>query len=172
MNAFRPDPGPRPSGPRCGFRSRPRSGRGRRGLSLLEVLAASAVLAAALAPALRVTRSALLAADAADRRERCLTVAADRLERLMAAAAADWAGTVDGTPDVAAADAGGYPGLRVYALASDRARYGGLPGRLAAVGALAWSDDDGDGRPDPGEPQALLVTAVARLTAYEHHARR
>jgi hypothetical protein len=136
----------------------------------LEVLAASAVTAIALAPALRITRTALLTADRLDRQERCLTVANDRIESLMVRTAADWDGTVTGSVSGASAGVSGYPNLRLYSLVTDASGEGGVPGRLAVVGTLVFYDDDGDWNPDANEPQALLATAVARLTAYEHHA--
>ena len=142
----------------------------RSGLTLLETLAASAVIAAALTPALRITRAALLTADRLDRQERCLTVANDRLESLLVRAAADWDATVTGAATDAGAAAPGYPGLRASDLATDAAGAGGIPGRLAALSVLAWYDDDGDGVADPDEPRATLATALARLTAYERHA--
>ena len=147
----------------------PRPRRRRSGLTLLEVLAASVVIALALAPALRVTRTALLTADRTDRQERCLTVANDRLEYLMARVAADWDATVTGAAATQAAAVPGYPGLRFTETASDAAPHDGLPGRLATVAVAAWYDDDGDATLDAGEPQARLATQVARLTAYELH---
>jgi len=143
--------------------------RDRSGLTLLEVLAASGVIAAALAPALRITRSALLTADRLDRQERCLTVANDRVELLMARTAADWDTVVTGTPTYASSAVPGYPGMRSYDLVSDSPAYGGIAGRLAAVGTLTWYDEDGDGVADAGEPQVQLGTAVARMSAYEKH---
>ena len=141
----------------------------RGGLTLLEVIAASVVIASALAPALRITREALLAADRADRQERCLALATDRVEWLMARAAADWDGTATGAVTGGALPVPGYPGLRRHDLVTQSAFYGGIPGRLASVGSVVWSDDDGDGVVDAGEPQAVLATQVARVTAYELH---
>ena len=157
-------------GPRPADRRRPCRPARRAGLTLLEILAASAVLAVALAPALRVTRDALLAADRLDRRERCLTTATDRLESLMVRTSADWDAVVTGAPVFAPASVPGYPALRTSEFASDAATHGGIPGRLATVGCLAWYDGDGDGTADPDEPQALLATLVARVTAYERYA--
>ena len=151
-------------------RPAPRARR-RSGLTLLEVLAASVVIALALAPALRVTRTALLTADRTDRQERCLTVANDRVEYLMARAAADWDAAVTNAVAAAPVAVPGYPGMRAYELTTDAAAFDGIPGRLASLGALAWYDEDGDGTPDAAEPQALLSTQVARLTAYELHVR-
>lgn len=164
---------PPPRRPSCLHRPRPcssgrrRSPRPRSGLTLLEVLAASAVLAVALAPALRITRTALLTADRLDRQERCLTVANDRVEVLMARTAADWDTVVTGAPVYASAAVPGYPGMRAYDMSTDSPGYGGIAGRLAAVGTLTWYDEDGDGMADADEPQVQLGTAVARLTAYE-----
>ena len=144
--------------------------RRRGGLTLLEVLGASVVLATALAPALRITRSAVLAADRLDRQERCLTAANDRIEFLMSRAAADWDAVVTGTLTDASAAVSGYPGLRASDVVTDSASYGGIPGRLAGVVTRVWYDEDADGVADAGEPQVLLATAVARMTAYERHA--
>ncbi|MFH5805319.1 hypothetical protein [Alienimonas sp. DA493] len=153
-----------PTAPR---RSSPRR---RSGATLLEVLAASIVLALALAPALRIAREAVLAADRLDRQERCLTVANDALEFMMARAAADWDGNVTGTANLVPVVVPGYPGMRSYQLTTDSTTYGGVPGRMAVAGALVWYDDDGDSSPDADEPQALLASGVARMTAYEQQA--
>ena len=136
----------------------------------MEVLAASVVIAVALAPALRLTRAAVLTADRLDRQERCLTVANDRVEFLMASAAADWDGTVTGTLAGAPAGVPGYAGLEALHVVTDAAAGGGIPGRLAAIRVLVWDDADADGTLNPGEPQVVLDTAVARMTAYEQHA--
>ena len=133
------------------------------------MLAASTVLAIALAPALRITRTALLTADRLDRQERCLTVANDRIEFLMARTVADWDALV-GSGGGGAAGVPGYPGLRTAETVSDAAAAGGVPGRLTAIGVTAWYDDDGDGALDAGEPHVRLNVLVARLTAYELHA--
>lgn len=137
---------------------------------MLEVVAASIVLAIALAPALRITREALQTADRLDRQERCLTVANDVVESLMARAAADWDGNVTGTSNLVPVAVPGYPGMKSYQMTTDSSTYGGVPGRLAAVGTLVWYDDDGDSTPDASEPQVLQATAVARMAAYETHA--
>ncbi len=146
----------------------PPSSRG--GLTLLEVIAASGVIATALAPALRITRTALLTADRLDRQERCLTVANDHIESLMARTVADWDTVVSPTATTASAAVSGYPGMRARDLSTDAAAAGGVAGRLASVSTLIWYDDDGDAVHDSGEPSVTLATAVARLTAYEQHA--
>ncbi|NNJ26267.1 type IV pilus modification PilV family protein [Alienimonas chondri] len=151
-------------------RSRRKALPARAGLTLLEVIAASGVIALALAPALRMTRTALMAADRLDRQERCLTAANDRIETLMARTAADWDGQVTSTPVYSTVAVDGYPGMRASELTTDSTSYGGIPGRLAAIGTLTWYDEDGDASPDADEPQALLTVAVARLSAYEAHA--
>lgn len=149
---------------------RPRPARRARiGLTLLEVIAASVVLAVALAPALRIVRGALNAADRTDRQERCLALATDRVEFLLARTAADWS-TVTNAVEDAAVPVPGYPGLRRSDFTTVAPEYGGIPDRLASVGSLVWSDDDGDGVPDPAEPQAVLASQVAKLTAYEYRA--
>ncbi|MEM9700961.1 MAG: prepilin-type N-terminal cleavage/methylation domain-containing protein [Planctomycetota bacterium] len=146
--------------------SRPR----RSGLTLLEVVAASVVLAIALAPALRIVRTALLAADRIDRQERCLMTATDRIEYLMSRGAADWAATEDPAHQHSSAAVPGYPGLRLRDDVWDSPAVGGIQDRLANIEVTAWYDDDGDAALDADEPQVTLTTAVARLTAYELHA--
>ncbi|QDT15828.1 type IV pilus modification PilV family protein [Alienimonas californiensis] len=143
--------------------------RRRSGTTLLEVVAASIVLAIALAPALRMTREAVQAADRLDRQERCLTVASDLVELGMARTAADWDGRV-GIATVLPIAVPGYPGMKALELTSDSAAYGGVPGRLATVGAFVWYDEDGDSVVDSTEPQVLLASAVARMASYESHA--
>jgi hypothetical protein len=141
---------------RCNTRRR------RRAFSLLEMIAATALTAGTLAPALAVMRDAMAASREGVQRGLIANYAASTLESQAALAMRSWAaGTVTGN---FAAD--GYATIRYSAVKSDAPADGGLTNRLMSIRVTAYEDADGDSVADAGELKITLRTKVAKLTSY------
>lgn len=130
--------------------------------TLLELIAATALLSITLVPALRLLR------DSFEQGERIETIAAmttlcvSKLEEHLNLAGAAWAaGTTAGD-----FSAEGRADLRYVAVRSDDAAAGGITDRLMAVTVTVWQDLDGDGSKDSGEPFVDLASKVAKMVRY------
>ena len=133
-----------------------------RGQTLLELIAASALLAATLTPA--VPNSARTPEQ--DRRletlELLTTLCADKLEQHMVLTASSWSvATTSGD-----FSANGYAQLRFSVTCSDDAAAGGVVDQLMAITATVWEDANGNAVLDSGEPSTMFRTKVARLAGY------
>ena len=135
----------------------------RRGHSLLEVLVASALMAVALVPALRLMRDGLGMARKVESRELLTTFCTSKLEEHLALVSAGWQ-TGNYSGDFSAE---GHPNLRFGVTRSDSGGDGGISDQLMAVVATAWDDLDGDGSLDDGEPVVVLGSKVAKLASYQ-----
>lgn len=134
----------------------------RRGVSLLEMIAAAALTAGTLGPALAVMRDAMAASRAGVQRGLIANYAASTLESQAASVMRSWTtGTVTGN---FAAD--GYASIKYSAVRSDAPADGGLTNRLMSIRVTAYDDADGDSVADAGEPTIMLRTKVARLASY------
>ena len=135
----------------------------RRGNSLLEVLVASALMAIALVPALRLMRDGLRINREVEGRELAMTFCTSKLEEHLALVGANWQnGNYSGDFSVE-----GHPGLRFQVTCSDAVADGGIAGQLMAVVATAWSDTNGNGALDTGEPAVVMASKVAKLSGYQ-----
>lgn len=140
--------------------------RATRGQTLLELVVASVLLAATLAPALRLTRDAM-------RTDREIETAAvlnsyciSEMERHMALGAADWStGTSSGS-----FASQGYPNLRYEVVRSDNPADGGIESELMAIISTVWQDVDGNGEWDAGEPRVVYATKIAAMSGYQETA--
>lgn len=143
--------------------ARSRSAR-RTAFSLLEMIAATALTAGTLAPALVVMRDAMAASRAGVRRTLVANYATATLESQAALVMQNWAnGTVTGN---FAAD--GYASIKFSAVKSDAPADGGLTNRLMEITVTAYDDVDGDSVADSAEAQVTIRTKVARLSSYIH----
>ncbi len=130
---------------------------------MLEVLLASALMAIALVPALRLMRDGLRISREVETRELLTTFCTSKLEEHLALASPGWqTGSYSGD-----FSAEGYPSLRFEVTRSDAVADGGIVDELMAVVATAWDDLDGNGSLDNGEPAVVLASKLAELASYE-----
>ena len=134
-----------------------------RGHTLLEVLIASALIAIALVPALRLMGNSLRIGSDLEDKELLTTFCTSKLEEHLALVSIDWlSGTYTGN-----FSAEGYATLRFSVTRSDAAADGGITDQLMAVVATTWADLDGDGSLDSDEPSVEFGSKVAKLASYE-----
>jgi len=140
-----------------------RSVRGRRrAFSLLEMIAATALTAGTLAPALAVMRDAMAVSREGVQRGLVANYAVSVLENQAALVMQSWTnGTVTGN-----FSADGYSAIKYSAVKSDAPADGGLTNRLMSIRVTAYQDVDGDSVADAGEVKVTIRTKVARLTSY------
>lgn len=134
----------------------------RRGQSLLELVAAVTLIAAALVPALRMMRDALEQSRRVETQELLSTLCVSKLEEHLALVFANWSATT--VAGDFAAD--GYAQVRFRVVRSDDALQGGIADRLMAVTATVWEDQDGDTVLDVGEPSTVLASKAAKIEGY------
>jgi hypothetical protein len=145
--------------------SRRRSVR-RTGQSLLEVIAASTIIAAALVPALRMMRDSLRISRDLETAELMTTLCVSKLEEVMAQTSATWElGNLAG--DYAAQ---GRNDVRFLVIRSDEVAAGGLKDELMAVSVTVWHDKNGNSGKDAGEPGITFGTKISRLLGYQDKA--
>jgi hypothetical protein len=141
-----------------------RGRRPRRAFSLVEMVAATALVAGTLAPALAVMRDAMAASREAYRRSLVANYAATALEYAAAVAMQSWTpGTVTGNL------AGeGHAALRYTVTYSDAPAGGGLTGRLMHIQAVVYDDANGNAAQDAAEIAVRMRTKVAKLVTYQN----
>jgi prepilin-type N-terminal cleavage/methylation domain-containing protein len=143
-------------------RSTGRRTRGQSGFSLLEMLAATAIVAGTLAPALAVMRDAMAISREAVQRNLISNYAVQVLEGQAALAMQNWSnGTVSGN---FASD--GYSTIKYTAVRSDAVASGGLVNRLMHIQVTAYEDKDADSVADSNELKVSVRTKVAKMTNY------
>jgi hypothetical protein len=138
----------------------------RKAYSLLEVVMASSICAAALVPALALLRDGMTLADIIDTRHLLLSYGVSKMEEQLAIVAAGWA-TGSLTGDFAA---DGHANIRFTVSRSDDPANGGLTNRLMSVTVTTYSDDDGDDVMDAGEMRTTLTTKIAKTVNYANKA--
>jgi type II secretory pathway pseudopilin PulG len=141
-------------------RRRPR----RCAFSLVEMIAATALMAGTLAPALAVMRDAMAVSREASRRQLLAVYAVQALEYYAAVTMQNW---TNGTIDTSAA-ADGHPNIRGQITKSDAVVDGGSPSRLMHIQVVAYDDADGDAVRDANELTVRVRTKIAKLTTYEN----
>jgi len=141
-----------------------RSSRNRAGVSLLELIAASTILALTLVPSLRLMRDSLKVSRQIEVRECLATTAMGALEHQAQQVAAEWK-MASGT-DRSYGQLAGYPQVVVDFETSDSPSQGGLRDSLAVVSVSAFEDQNGNGRRDKAEAEVAFSTKVARLQSY------
>jgi len=135
-----------------------------RGFSLLEMVAASALMASILVPALAVMRDAMAKGRDLGRRNLLANYAASILEEQAAVGAAGWVNeTVTGSYT-----ADGYPDIRYSVVKSDDPADGGITSQLMHVQVTVFDDADQDTVADADELQVLFRTKIAKLESYEN----
>ena len=136
--------------------------RARRAYSLLEVMLASAICAAALVPALAFLRDGVALGEIIDTRHMLLNCGVSKMEEQQAIVGATWAtGTVAGN---FAAD--GQSSIRFSAVRSDSPASGGIANQLMNISVTTYSDDNGNSAMDTSEARLVFTTKVAKLVSY------
>ena len=138
----------------------------RRGQSLLEVIAASTIIATALVPALRMMRDSLEVSRSVEEADLMSTLCVDKLEEHMSKVAGNWnKTTVSG--DFAALEGRSY--LQFQVTKSDAVPDGGISDRLMAITAVVWNDANGNGSLDGGEKKVTFATKVSKFISYKNY---
>jgi hypothetical protein len=140
----------------------------RRGTTLLELVAASTVIATALVPALRIMRDSLRISRQLEVREAMATIAMSVLEQESARVSGKW--TMQTATHRQPGIDSGYPSVIAVSAVSDSLARGGVPDSLAVVSVTAFEDANGTGRLDDNEPSITFATKIAGLTSYHFEA--
>ena len=151
--------------------TRPRTRRGRfiapaarRGFSLVEMVAATALVAGTLAPALAVMRDAMRVSREGGRRNLLANYAVQTLETYTALSMQAWTtGTAAGNEL-----ADGHPTIRFQVTCSDSPVNGGITDRLMHLQVVVFDDADNDAVFDANELNVRVRTKIAKLATYEN----
>lgn len=136
--------------------------RARHGNTLIELVAATTVLAIALVPALRIMRDALAVEEDLEYATAMSTLCAGRLEQTLAATAASW----NTSAESGSYSSLGYSRLKYAVSKSDAPASGGLTNQLIAITATVWDDADSDSVLDTGEKRVQFSSKLAKLAVY------
>jgi type II secretory pathway pseudopilin PulG len=150
----------------CERRARCRQVRGIRAFSLVEMVAATALIAGVLAPALVAMRDAMTISRETTGRQLLANYAVQGLESYAASTMQNW---TTGTFTTSAA-ADGHPSIRTVVTSSDVPANGGIAGRLMHLRLTVYDDSDNDSVQDANELSVRLRTKVAKLATYENEA--
>ena len=136
----------------------------RNAFTLLELIAAAALVAGTLVPATAIMRRAMELSRDATQRNLLGIYAVRVLETQSAQAMRNWTNaTVTGD-----FSAEGYSSIRYTATRSDDPANGGIIGRLMHIQATIYDDANGNAALDAGEVQVAFRTKVAKLSSYEN----
>ena len=140
----------------------------RRGTTLLELVAASTVIAVALVPALRIMRDSLRVSRQLEVREAMATIAMSVLEQEASRVSGQW--NMQTTTHRDPGRNSGYPSILAVSTTTDSTKGGGIPGSLAVVDVTAFEDSNRSGTFDANEPSIKFATKIAGLTSYRFEA--
>jgi hypothetical protein len=134
--------------------------RPRTGQSLLEMIAATTIIAIALIPALKLMRDSIRIGRQTETANILATFSMSKLEEHLARTAASWVTTTDSgaIPN--------YNGLRYEVTKVNE----GIGSGLMRITSIAYEDGNGNGAYDAGERNATFVSKVAKNVAYEQEA--
>ena len=133
-----------------------------RGYSLLDTMAAGAVMAIVLVPSLSAMRHGLEFSRDAEVLQTTTTLCVGKMEEQLAEVAASF----NETTDAGTFSAQGLEGYKVSLWGDSNGFRGGIPDRLMVIEVTVWKDDDGDSVLDAGEINTILKTNVAKLATY------
>ena len=134
----------------------------RKGNTLIELVAATTVLAIALVPALRLMRDALAVEEEIEYAAAMSTLCVNQLEQSLAKTEAAW----NTTAESGSYSSLGYSRLKYTVSKSDAPANGGLTNRLIAITATVWDDADSDNVLDTGEKRVQFSSKLAKLAVY------
>ena len=135
----------------------------RRGHSLIELVAASFIIAIALAPALQMMRDSLKLSQELEVADMMSTLCVNKLEESLAKVYATW----DTTSTSGDFSAQGYPQLKFQVTKSDQYAGGGIPGQLMATTATVWNDANGNNAWDTNEQQVQFASKLSYTVSYK-----
>jgi type II secretory pathway pseudopilin PulG len=145
-------------------RSRLRCAASRRAFSLVEMIAATALVAGTLAPALAVMRDAMAISRESTRRNLLAVYAVQALEYASGVTMQGWAtGTSLGN-----FASEGHPAIRYVVTRSDAPANGGITGLLMHVQVTMFDDVNGNTALDANEVSVRFRTKVAKLLTYQN----
>jgi type II secretory pathway pseudopilin PulG len=132
--------------------------------SLVELIAATALVTGTLAPALAVMRDAMAVSRETARRNLLALYAVQVLEYSSGASMQGWTpGTTTGN-----FASEGHPAIRYVVTRSDAPANGGLTNQLMHVQTTVFDDANGNSTLDAGEESVRFRTKVARLLTYQN----
>lgn len=147
--------------PRSAPNAEPR--RGCAGYSLIEVVAAIALMSATLVPAMQLVRRGMEVGEETDRRSLLAAYGVSQLEQQEAAVATSWStGTL--SSDYAA---DGHPDIRFDTVTSDDPLSGGVIDVLMDLRTTVYYDANGNNALDSDELRTEYRTKVGRFATYE-----
>lgn len=138
--------------------------RRRHGFSLVEMIAATALMAGTLAPALAIMRDAMAISRECTTRTLLANYAVQVLESQSALVMQNW--TNETATGNFATD--GHSTLKYEAVKSDAPASGGLADRLMHIQVTVYEDIDSDSIADAGEMKVKFRTKVAKLASYQN----
>ena len=136
------------------------------GHTLLELIMATAIVAATLVPALSLLRDGMALSREVDRRNLMATYCVATLEEHLAIVGASWS-TGNASGDFTA---DGYPNLRFTVQRSDQPSDGGIANRLMSVIVTVYDDLDQNDVLGADEPRIVFRSKMARLATYTYEA--
>jgi hypothetical protein len=136
----------------------------RRGQTLLELVAASTIIAVALVPALRIMRDAIRVGRETEMANLIATFSVSKLEQSLAETAGSWS-TTTLSGNFASE---GYSQVRYVVVRSDSSGDGGIPNVVMAISSTVWEDRDGDSAWDAGELRSVFASKLAKSVAYSN----
>lgn len=136
----------------------------KQGFSLLEMLAAAALVTGTVVPALAVIRDSMATSRDLHRRQLLSNYAVRILEDRAAFVATNWVNAViDGD-----FSADSHANIRYKLILSDDPSDGGLVGQLMNLSVTVYDDADANDSLDVGELQEVYRTKVAKMNSYEN----
>jgi len=139
----------------------------RDGQTLLELIAATTIIATALVPALRMMRDSLRVSRDLETAGFMTSLCVSTLEREAARSVVSW-DTLGSTGDFASE---GRPDLRFQVTKSDDGSAGGIPNLLMAARVLVWHDRNANGAFDDGEPSVTFATKLCKTMGFQDEAK-
>ena len=134
----------------------------RRAFSLLEMIAATGLVAGTLVPTIAVLRDAMVQSREAVRRQFLANYAVLVLESQAALVMQNW--TSASTNGNFSSD--GHPNVKYLAVQTDQPASGGIVDRLMDIRVTVYDDADGDSTIDSDELQVVFRTKVSKLVSY------
>jgi type II secretory pathway pseudopilin PulG len=140
----------------------------RAGFSLLEMVAASALLAGTLVPSLVVVRDSMAKSRNMHHRNALSVHASYFLEYFTSIAANNWVLATNYTTAFNFPASDGYNAIRIEITMSDDPADGGLTGQLSHVQVTAFDDLNANDTLDANESSVVYRTKIAKLNSYEN----
>ncbi len=138
----------------------------RPGHTMVELVAATSLMAVALVPTLALIRDSTELSREIETRYKLATLCVSKLEEHLAEAAASWT-TTSSSGDFSGT---GQATIHYEADRSDAVIDGGILDQLMAVTITVWEDADNDDVRDTGELQVTFNSKIAKMAIYQDEA--